>query len=237
MAEIAELRSFEPVAEHAAWTRAGLVVSHMPDNEVTALEERSIATMGDPTTLGWWGFATGTWIVATILGGMLPHAGFTAVAPLLLIFAGIAQFIAGLYAYRRVDALMATAFCCFGALYATLAVLLMMQAGGALPASATAMVLTGYLLESFAFIALALMVAALRSNVATVALLGTLCVGFVLTGIASFIATTPAAGVPVVGTIGAAFMLASALCAYYIGMAHIVNSMWKRTVLPMLEMA
>jgi succinate-acetate transporter protein len=131
--------------------------------------------------------------------------------------------------------LAATAFCCFGALYATMAVMLMMQASGVMPASGASVVLFGYLLESFAFIALALAFAALRSSLATAVLLGTLCVGFALTGIASFMATAPGAGVPVIGTVGAAFMLASALCAYYIGMAHIVNSMWKRTVLPLIE--
>ena len=81
----------------------------MPDEEVLALEERAMATVGDPSPMGLWAFATGTWIIGTMIGGAFgaPAAAtaqaaagpavniFTAVVPVLLFFSGIAQFIAG----------------------------------------------------------------------------------------------------------------------------------------------
>ena len=55
--------------ERETWTRAGPVVTRMPDDEVFALEERAMATVGDPSPLGLWAFATGTWIIGTVIGG------------------------------------------------------------------------------------------------------------------------------------------------------------------------
>ncbi len=61
--KMANVTRFERIEEHAMWTKAGPVVSHLPDEEVAALEEHAAATMGDPTTLacgvsppapGWW---------------------------------------------------------------------------------------------------------------------------------------------------------------------------------------
>src|SRR5579875_1800059 len=109
------MANVERIERRASWTKGGPVVSNMRDEEIVALEEQAAATMGDSTTMGLWGFATGTWIVGTVIAGVFPTSALTATAPVLLVFAGIAQFIAGLYAYRRANSLAATAFCCFGA--------------------------------------------------------------------------------------------------------------------------
>ncbi|MGH6890595.1 MAG: GPR1/FUN34/YaaH family transporter, partial [Rhizomicrobium sp.] len=50
-----------------------------------------------------------------MLAGAFPASALTATIPVLLIFAGLAQFIAGLFAFRRANVLAATAFCSFGA--------------------------------------------------------------------------------------------------------------------------
>lgn len=233
--------------ERETWTKAGPVVTRMPDDEVIALEERAMATVGDPSTLGLWAFATGTWIVGTVIGGAFgaPAAAvaqaagapvvniFTAVVPVLLFFTGIAQFIAGMFAYRRASPLMATAFCCFGAFAVSMAFAFLLQAWGLLPTpmSGSAQVLLGFLYESFGFIAFALAVAAMGMNTATVAWLGTLCVGFVLAGIPN-LATALTGGWLVLGSIGGWFLVASAAIAYYLGMAIVVNSCSRRPVMP-----
>ena len=56
--------------ERETWTKAGPVVTRMPDDEVLALEERTMATVGDPSPMGLWAFATGTWIVARWSAGL-----------------------------------------------------------------------------------------------------------------------------------------------------------------------
>ncbi len=55
--------------ERATWTTAGPVITRMPDEEVLALEERAMASTGNSSPLGLWAFATGTWILGTVIGG------------------------------------------------------------------------------------------------------------------------------------------------------------------------
>jgi uncharacterized protein len=235
--------------ERETWTRAGPVVARIPDEEILALEERAMATVGDPSPMGLWAFATGTWIVGTVIGGAFggpaaasAQAGaagtahafstFFAVVPVLLFFSGVAQFIAGLFAYRRASPLMATAFCCFGAFAVSAAFGFLLQAWGILPTpiGGHSQVLLGFLFESFGFIAFALALAAMGVNTTTVLWLATLCVGFVLAGIPN-LAAVQTGGWMVIGNIGGWFLVASAAFAYYLGMALIVNSCSRRVVM------
>lgn len=257
--------------ERATWTTAGPVITRMPDEEVLALEERAMASTGDSSPLGLWAFATGTWIVGTVIGGAFgaPFSGasgataasppvaaaataavqsvtgpvpahlamipagtthFIAVVPILLIFGGVAQFIAGLFSYRRASSLLATAFTCYGAFAVLAATAFLLMSGGALPISGGSLVIWGFLLESFGFISFALCVAAIGTNLALVLMLGFIGIGFVLAGIPNLAGVTTGGWV-IIGNIGGWFMVASAACAYYLGMAIIVNSSWKRSAI------
>jgi succinate-acetate transporter protein len=220
----------------------------MPDDEVLALEERAMASTGDSSPLGLWAFATGTWIIGTIIGGAFgpPFAGaapaataaaaplgaahFMPIIPILLIFGGVAQFIAGLFSYRRASSLLSTAFTCYGAFAVLAATAFLMMAGGALPITGSSLVIWGFLLESFAFISLALCVAAVGTNLALILMLGLITIGFVLAGIPNLAGMTTGGWV-VIGNIGGWFMVASAACAYFLGMAILVNSSWKRSAI------
>lgn len=213
------------------WTRSGPVVSRLPNEEIESLESRAAATVADPVPLGLWGFATGTWIVGTVLAGAFPPSALTATIPVLLVFAGLAQFIAGLFAFRRANVLASTAFCCFGSFNVVTALFFALQARGILTASGDPLVLQGFVLLSFGFIALALTIAALPTNAGVVLTLGLLAVGYTLTGIAAIFGTGPISHY-VVGDIGGWFLVGSAFFAYLTGMALVVNSCWGRTVLP-----
>lgn len=226
MANITQMR------ESATWTKGGPVVSRMPADEIVALEEKATATVGDPSTLGLWAFATGTWIVGTAIGGIFPAGAIVGAAPVLLVFAGIAQFIAGLYAYRRTQSLPATAFCCFGAFNTTVGLTFLLQAAHLVPETADTQVMTGFLLESFGFIALALAFAAAATNWAILSVLITLGIGYACSGIPYLVTQLNQDGWGVIGNIGGWFLCASAFFAYYTGMALAVNSSWKRVVLP-----
>ena len=212
------------------WTKGGPVVSHLDGTEITAIEDRVAATIADPTPLGLWAFATGTWIVGTVIGGAFPDSTTRAVAPVLLIFAGLAQFIAGLFAYRRANVLAATAFTCFGSFNITAAVVFGLQAGKVLGTSGNDLVIFGFVLESFAFIAFALMIASSRMNMALFAVFATLGIGYALSGIPDLANT---AGGSLISNIGGWFLVGSAFFAYYTGMAVVVNSIWNRTVFPL----
>ncbi len=209
------------------WTKGGPVVSQLNEEEITLLEARATATVADPTVLGLWGFATGTWIVGTVIADIFPASAFTATIPVLLVFAGLTQFIAGLFAFRRTNVLAAT-----GAFNVLTALLFAMQAHGTLAQTGDPMVIQGFVLESFAFIALALMLAAMRTNMGLVTVLGTLGIGYALSGIPDLANAMTAPGWSIIKDIGGWFLVASAFFAFYTGMALVVNSTWNRTVLP-----
>jgi succinate-acetate transporter protein len=214
------------------WTRSGPVVSRiLPGDEIETLEDRAAATVADPAPLGLWGFATGTWILGTVFAGVFPPSATSATIPVLLVFSGVAQFIAGLFAYRRANMLDSTSFCAFGALNVLIAGLFAMQLRGALPASGDPIVLQGFVLLSFGFISLALTLAALPTNVGLVATMGLRTVGYTLVGIPALYGANNI-GQHLLGDIGGWFLVVSALVAFYLGMALIVNSSWRRTVLP-----
>jgi uncharacterized protein len=214
------------------WTKAGPLVSRLPEEEIAVLEESATATIADPAPLGLWGFATGTWVTGTVLAGMFPPSALMGTIPVLLVFAGIAQFIAGLISFRRVNVLAATAFCSFGSFNVLTALLFGLQSAGKLTTTGDPMILQGFILVSFGFIALALTLAAVRTNVALVLTLLLLAIGYVLSGIPQMYNTVGAGPLGKTGHIGGWFLVASAFFAYYSGMALVVNSAWKRTIFP-----
>jgi len=209
------------------------MVSNLPQDEIEILEERAAATVADPAPLGLWGFATGTWIAGTIFAGMFPITSLTATIPVLLIFAGLTQFIAGLFAFRRANVLSATAFCSFGAFNVLTALLFGLQSINKLPTTGDPAILQGLVLESFAFIALALTIAALRTNAGLVLTLALLAAGYALVGIANLTNSVGNGTFGFIGNIGGWVLVASAFFAYYTGMAVVVNSSWNRTVFPL----
>jgi hypothetical protein len=226
MPEVTQLRV---VREN--WTKSGPVLSDLDEAELIAIEGRAAATSADSCPMGFWALATGSWILGAVIGAF-PNSALIDVIPILIGFAGIAQFIAGLYAYRRTNVLAATAFCSFGAFYATLAIFQIFQGAGFFPHTGNWVVVEGFLYESFAFIALALAGAAFLRNVAMSAAFAGLFIGYALIGI-PYLANSVVAW-DTVYAIGGWFLCASALASYYVGAALVVNSMWGRMVLPLV---
>lgn len=116
------------------------------------------------------------------------HSGFCgasslpAPAPVLLLFAGVAQVIGGLFAFRRSNAFAAHASCCHGSFNTVAGITLLLQATGRIPITPAAQTMWGYFLCSFGFISLALMLASLKRNMVWAGLLGALAVGYTLVG-------------------------------------------------------
>lgn len=236
MADIAEIPYESRLVErHETWTNAGPVMSHLPDTSIQTLRERAAVTVADPTALGLWGFATGTWMAGTLLGGFVSANYGLSVAPVLIFFAGIAQFIAGLYAFRRANALNATAFTCFGAFSTVAGIMLLLEPASTAASAAGFHTMLGFLLESFAFISLALAAGAVQRNLVLTGLLLFLCVGYCLSGIGQFgFSGGPQGGLGAVAEAGGACLFASAFLAFYLGAAMVMNSAWRRTMLPII---
>src|ERR1044071_3865517 len=185
-----------------------------------------------PSVLGLFGFAGATFIVASNMAGWwgTPTSGL-ALAPCAAMFGGLAQFLAGMWAYRARDAVATAMHGMWGAFwmaYGTLQLLI-----------ATHVLATGGTLDhalGFWFIALAaitfsgMLGALLEGNGGVVAVLGTLAAGSAVAAIAFL--TSPNAGTEHwAGWI----LVVSAALAWYTATAMMLKAAAGRTVLPLFK--
>jgi succinate-acetate transporter protein len=213
------------------WTQGGPVRTIIESTEVQRLETASEAQIGDTGAMGLFGFGVGTTVIAWILSGWAAMPGsLIAVVPALLVFAGIGQFVAGLYAFSRTNSWAGTAMCSYGANNVLVAAFIWMQAGGLIPSTGSNMLLFGVGLFCMGYISLALMVGALRLNLIYVLITGCLVAGYTLPGI-QFIG-----GARELGILGGYFLLAASFFAFYAASAMVVNSTWQREVVPMMSL-
>ena len=212
------------------WTESGPVKTIIESTEVMRLETGREASIGDPGAMGLFGFAVGTVVIAWVLSGWAALPGsFIAAVPALLVFAGIGQFIAGLYALSRTNTWAGTAMCSYGANNVILAAFIWMQAGGLIFPTHSNMLLLAVDLFCMGYISVALAMAALRINLAYVAIAACLIAGYTLPGI-QFLGAARELGI-----LGGYFLLAASFFAFYAATAQLVNSAWQREVLPLLH--
>src|SRR5579875_1102055 len=152
------------IVEH--WTHSGPV--HAPDDvpldQITREEVRAAAMTGEPAALGLLGFATGTFTISAIATGFFAPSTIPYAVPVLLVFAGLAQFIAAMWAFRRGDTLGATAFGSFGAFNTTFAAYMLILHPATIAGTATAAPIVGIWIACFSYISLMLCVAAMRRS-------------------------------------------------------------------------
>lgn len=217
---------------HHQWTMAGPVITHLPDARLHEAREVSEASIGEPGAMSLWGFAVGTLLVAIPISSELPLATINASLPALLVFGGLAQFIGGLFAYRKGNTFAATAFCAFGANNVVVSTFFLFQMSGVFPKTSNTMLFLAIDLFCFAYIAFILFVASFRLNAAFTLVLLALFPGYGLSACGN-IGSLPA----VIGQIGGWFLICSAGLAFYAGGALALNSVYERTVLPMFPRA
>jgi hypothetical protein len=198
---------------------------------VQRLQETQEVTVAEPAPLGLFGFATGTIAIGYVLSSFTAMSAQAGTIPVLLIFAGLAQFIAGMWAYRKGNTFAATAFCAYGANNTVVAVFLMMRGAALIPKTFGTNVTLSIELFSFAYISLMLAVAAAKLNPVFVAILAALVPGFSLVALGLIGEPT------VIGHIGGYFLILSAVLAFYAAAALVINSTFGRTVLPLFGRA
>jgi succinate-acetate transporter protein len=209
------------------WTKAGPVAASMPPAEILQLEERAEVVTGDPTPMGLFGFATGTLLVGVVIAGVISQTpGLLATVPIVLLFAGVAQFIAGLFAYAKSNTFAGTAMCSYGTNNAAVAVFLLLQHAGVIQ-QATGNTILGWWLCCFAFISFVLGIAAFRVSLVLVGVIWLLVPGFALTAIGADWNVGH-----VLATVGGWCLVASAVLAFYAASAIVINSVFTREALP-----
>ena len=209
------------------WTKAGPVdTDSLSDRELRRIEQETQATVGSPVGLGYFGLAVGTMVLAFVTSGIMPADSIVAAIPAVLIFAGIAQFVAALYSFTRGIAFTGTLFGAYGAGYALLATFIWMQAAHLIPISQPANFLAGIGWLCFGYISLVLGFAALKLNPTYLLIAWALVPGYVLPGITAMGGFSPA-----VGHVGGYCLFIASLGAFYAGAVIVINSTHQDNVL------
>jgi uncharacterized protein len=210
-------------------------VLNSPSNgagEYTFWRERttiSLSPIAAPSILGLFGFAAATFMVAANLAGWYGNAQTPLVLfPFALTAGGLAQFLAGMWAYRARDAVATGMHGIWGAFWIGYGLYYLLIAVGVLPTTANPVASSAF---GFWFVVLAAItwmgaLAAAADNVALTATLVFLAAGSTLLAIALL------GDYPVVQAIGGYVLILSAIVAWYLASAMMVQATFKRVVLP-----
>jgi succinate-acetate transporter protein len=200
-----------------------------PRSEPAHASADPTSSIADPGPLGLAAFALTTFLLSLFNAGLAPEALEPAVLPLALFYGGIAQFVAGVWEFRKANTFGATAFCSYGAFWVAFAAYVQfiepeMMASGVTEAQITTA--TGLFLIGWAVFTLYMLIASLRTTGALIGVFATLFLTFALLAIGDL------TGVDALATAGGFTGLLSALIAWYASAAVVTNATWGRTVLP-----
>jgi succinate-acetate transporter protein len=209
--------------------------SHRPDagpEEKFWLEQSRIMLqpVAFPSVLGLFGFAAATFIVSANLAGWYGDSVTTPafLAPFAATFGGVAQSIAGIWAFKARDSLATAMHGAWGAFWIAFGMLHVLDGFGAvtLPTGDKFPAL-GFWLLALAVITGLGTIAAIAENLSMTLVLGTLTVG------AALLAVSLLVGNGTLLTVAAWVLMVSSWLATYTAAAIMIASTWGRTVLPL----
>jgi succinate-acetate transporter protein len=180
-----------------------------------------------PSILGLYGFAGATLIVAAHLAGwygdqQTPQYLF----PFAAAFGGVAQFVAGMWAYKARDAIATAMHGMWGSFWVGYGILYLLFATGTLTEPQGAFPALGFWFIALAAITWMGAIAATAENIALTAVLGTLALGATLAAIAELLGSD--AWTVIAGWV----FIISAICAWYTASALMFEGVWGRPILP-----
>jgi succinate-acetate transporter protein len=219
------------LVEH--WTHTGPVHApeDLPVDQITREEVRAAATVGEPAALGLLGFATGTFTISAIATGFFAPSAIPYAVPVVLVFAGLAQFIAAMWSFRRGDTLAATAFGSFGSFNVTFSAYELILHPTTVAGNGTAAPVVGIWIACFSYIALMLFAGALRRSMILALVL------LALAGAYGFLAADVfVGGGTVLMAIAGWCGIASSILAFYVATAMVINSESQMPMLPIGSM-
>src|SRR4051794_3551359 len=183
-----------------------------------------------PSILGLFGFAAATFMVAAYLAGWYGgNASPEFLFPFAATFGGLAQFAAGMWAFRARDALATAMHGMWGAFWIAFGILFLLVATGDVKAPAGTWPELGFWFLVLGAITAAGAVASLAENLGITATLVPLAVGAIL------LAVHYLAGGTGWQHTAAWVLIASAICAFYTASAMLLKASFGRVVLPLGE--
>lgn len=200
--------------------------------EQSAVATPEVALVGDPAPLGLAGFGITTLLFGLVKTGILGSgaAGVSAgVLAIALPFGGLAQLLAGMWAFKRGNTFAATAFTSYGAFWLSFYLLVnvfipQMIAGKATTSDVTSFVAT-YELAWGIFTAY-MFLASLAGARAVQLVFLLLALTFIVLAIGDYSVSTS------IGKFGGWLALATAVAAIYASFADVTNANFKRRILP-----
>lgn len=181
--------------------------------------------IADPAALGLGAFAMTTFVLSVVNAGLIDKAAEPVVLGLALFYGGLVQLLAGMWEFRRGNVFGSLAFSSFGAFWLSFFFYVTYIVGG-LARVNEAGAATGLFLLAWAIFTGYMMIAALRVNVAVLAVF----VFLFLTFIALVIGAWADSGV--FTKVGGWLGLITAAIAWYTSFSIVVNATFKKTVLP-----
>jgi succinate-acetate transporter protein len=201
-----------------------------PDADPTASALRRIGwTPADPGPLGLAGFAMTTFVLSMFNAQLVGSGGEPIVLGLALAYGGLAQLLAGMWEFRTGNTFGAVAFTSFGAFWLSFAVLVAVFEPQ-IPAANLGSAI-GLYLWAWAIFTTYMFVASLRTTGAIALVFALLATTFILLAAGNSGDNTEV--IKWGGYIG----LATAVAAWYASFAAVVNSTFRRTVLPVVPLA
>ena len=202
----------------------------MAEQQVNENQVRAVLQpIAAPSILGLYAFAGSTFIVSAYLAGWYggPDTPLY-LLPFAAVFGGIAQFAAGMWAYKARDAIATAMHGMWGSFWIGFGLLELLIAAGTIPANEGAFPAFGYWFIALAAITLMGTIAAAAENLALTLVLGTLTAGSAVTAIAELIGSSPGQGWDAIA--GYTFMI-SAILAWYTASALMFEGVG-RPILP-----
>lgn len=176
--------------------------------------------LANPAPLGLFGFALTTWLLCMVNAGWLPGTSVPLVVAMAFAFGGSAQFCAGLMEMVKGNSFGFIAFCSYGAFWWTFGLFITFFSKD-VPAEAVAWYL--FVWGAFTF---AMWLASFALNRVLFLIFLALWPTFLLLGFGNLL------GSHIVGVLGGYGGLITALLAFYLAAAEIINEVHGHTVLP-----
>jgi uncharacterized protein len=189
---------------------------------------RVVPAIADPAPLGLAALALTLMVFSMFTTGLLNSSGEPVLLGLALAYGGIAQFLAGMWEFRRGNTFGAVAFGTYGAFW--LSYWLLQQFFAAkIPGAELGSALALFYI-SWAIVTALLWVASTRTTAVVSLMLFLLTLTFLLIGIGD------AGTHSEIVKIGGWFGLATAATGLYAAFASVINSTWERTLLPLVPL-
>lgn len=183
-----------------------------------------------PSILGLFGFAAATFMVAAHIAGWYgTSASPVYLFPFAAMFGGVAQFAAGMWAYRARDAVATAVHGMWGSFWVAYGILFLLVAAGDIVVPGGKFPELAFWFFPLAAITASCAIASAGGNLGVMATLSSLAAGAGLLGVGYLVGGT--------GWLhtGAWVLIASSICAFYTGSAMMFQASFGRVVLPLGE--